>query len=193
MKSSSSLFDDSARDAHDSHAGRQDIFDHYRTCPDPNIVCDSDAANDLRILADVHIVADDGGVIRIAAVTADAAVAVDDATLANASFRIHDDGAEMLHVQVLTKASCADDESQPGTKAILTPAIPEAKQFVGLVKCVFLLLAEKTQVPLDVVHLRADPPLHESLFECHIVMRYRQPRLCVLQSGLLLFGAIFFA
>lgn len=104
-----------------------DIFDYYRSCPNPNIIRDSDAANYLRILADVHIVADDGGVIRIAAVTADAAVAVDDATLADARFRIHDDGTEMFQMQIFTKAACTDDKAQPRAETVLPPTIPEAK------------------------------------------------------------------
>ena len=164
MKSLPLLFNNSTGDSHDGHTGRQNIFDHHGAGPDPHVVRDPDAAEDLGVLSDVHVVADDGGVVGVAAVTADAAVAVDDATLADTRFRIHDDGSEMLQMQVFSKAAGTDDEAQPGAEAVLAPTIPEAKQFVRRGKGVFLLLTKKTQVPLDVVHLGADPPFEESFF-----------------------------
>ena len=58
-------------------------------------------------------------------------------------------------------------KGQPEAEPVLAAAVPKAKQFVRLVEGVLLLFAEEAQIPLDVVHLRADPPFQESFFECH--------------------------
>ena len=143
-------------DADNGHARRKDIFHDDGTGADPDIVRNADATENLGVLADVHMVADDGGVVRIAAVTADAAVAVDDAALADACLGIHDHGTETPR---------ADDETQPGSEAVLAPAIPEAEQPVAAGE--LFLFPKETKIPLDVVHLRADPPLHEFFLERH--------------------------
>ena len=147
--------------------GGEDILDHHGSCSDPNIVRNSDTADDLGVLADIYVVADDGGDIRIPPITADTAVAVDDAPFADTGLRIHDDGAEVFQMQVLTKASGADDETQPGTQPVLAAAIPEAEQLIWRGEGVLLFFTKEAQIPFDIVHLRADPPFHEFFFECH--------------------------
>ena len=164
--------DDFAGDAHDGHAGRQDILDDHGAGPDADVVRDADAAEDLGVLPDVDVVADDGGVVGIAAVAADAAVAVDDAALADAGFRIDDDGTVVLQLQVFAEAAGADDKSEAGAEAVFAPAVPEAEQFVRAGEGVLLLGPEESQIAFDVIHLRPDPPLEEDFFQCHKKTNY---------------------
>ena len=149
------------------HIWCQDILYYHCPGPDTDVVRNANAADNLCVLANIYVVPDYGGVIGIAAVAADAAIAVDDATLANARLRVHDDGTEVLQVQVFSEAAGADDEAQAGAEPVLATAVPETEQFVGAGKRVFLLLAKEAQIPLDVILLRADPPLHNNFFECH--------------------------
>ena len=160
-------FDFSGRYAHHGHAGRQDVLHDDRAGSDADAVRDADAAEDLRVLSDVDVVADDGGVVGIAAVAADAAVAVDDAVPSNPGLGIDDHGSVMLQVQVFTEAACADDEAQSRTQTVLAASIPEAEEFVRRGEGVLLFFTKEAQIPLDVVHLRTDPPFHEFFLECH--------------------------
>ena len=155
------------RNADCRNARGQNIFYHHGASPDPNVVRDADATDDLGILPDVNVVADDGGVIRIAAIAADAAVAMDDAAFADTRLGVHDYRSKMLQMEVLTEAAGADDETQAGTEAVLAPAVPEAEQLVRAGEGVLLLGPEESQIPLDVVHLRTDPPLEYYFFRCH--------------------------
>ena len=82
--------------ANHGDAGRQNIFDNHSAGANPHIVSDPDAADNLGILTNVNVVADNRGVVGISAVAADAAVSVDDAAFADSCFGIHDDGPEVL-------------------------------------------------------------------------------------------------
>lgn len=131
------------------------------------MVRNPDAADNLCVLPDVDIIADDRGVVRVAAVAADATVAVDDAPFTYARFGIHDDGTEVLQMKVLSEAAGTNDEAQPGAEAVLAPTIPETEHFVGRSESVLLFFTKKTQIPLDVVHFGTDPPFEESFFQGH--------------------------
>ena len=129
-----------------------------------------------------------GAAMATTAIAADAAVAMDDATFADAGFRIHDDGTEVLQMQVFSEASSADDESQSRSQSILPATIPETEQFVRRGEGVLFFFAKEAQIPLDVVHLRTDPPFHKYFLECHGLMRMRTLSVGSLSTGML-FGA----
>lgn len=113
--------------SNDGNPRSQYIFNHHGAGTDSHIVSHADATENLGVLPNIYIVADDGGVIGITTIAADAAVSVDDTALADSCFRIHDNGAEVLQVQVLAEASSADDESQSRSQSILPATIPEAE------------------------------------------------------------------
>ncbi len=102
-----------ARNTDDSDAGCENIFDNHGAGTDPDIVRDADSSQDLGALADVHVVPDDGRVVRISSVAADAAVSVYLAVLANSCFRIHNDRTVMLQLQSLIKTTSTNDETEP--------------------------------------------------------------------------------
>ena len=121
------LLNDFRWDTHNCDPRREDIFNHHGPRSDTDIVSHADTAEDLCVLPNIHIVADDRGVVGITSITADTAVAMDDASFADTGLRIHDDGSEVLQMQIFTETACTDDEAQPGSQAILPSAIPETE------------------------------------------------------------------
>ena len=114
------------RDTDNGNARSRYIFHNDCTGANPDVVSNSNATDNLGVLSDVHVVPDDGGVVRIAAVAADAAVTVDDASFADARLGVHNHGTEVLQVKVFTEAAGTDDKAQSGAEAILSSAVPEA-------------------------------------------------------------------
>ena len=105
----------------------ENIFYDYCAGSNADIIRDADAPDNLGVLADVDVVADDGGVVRIAAVASDTAVAMDDAALSNPGLGIHDDGTEVLQMQVFAEAAGADDEAEAGAETVLATPVPKTE------------------------------------------------------------------
>ena len=99
------------RHAHNSNARRQNIFYYDSAGTYPNVICDTNPAENLGILSDVYMISDNRRVIRISAVAADTAIAVNDTPFPDASLWVKDDGSEILQMQILTKAASTDNEA----------------------------------------------------------------------------------
>ena len=115
------------RNSNYRYSRRKYIFYDDGASTNPNIVGDSDSSEDLSVLPDVNVVSDDRGVIRIAAIASDAAVAVDDAALADTGFGVDDDRAEVLKMQILSETAGTDNESQTGSQSVFPAAVPKTK------------------------------------------------------------------
>jgi hypothetical protein len=102
------------RDTCNCNSRGENAFDNYCAGPDPNSVSDMDPTQDLCSLANVHVVPDKGGIIGVAAIAADATVAVYYAILPDAGLGIDNNGTIVLKLKPLVKASGTDNESETG-------------------------------------------------------------------------------
>lgn len=110
------------------------ILDHYSSGPNLDIVGDRYSSKDLGELADIYIVPDDRGVVRIASFAADAAVSMDSAVFADPGFRIYYHRAEMLQLKAFSEAAGTYYESESGSKSVFLCLIVICQETARFVK-----------------------------------------------------------